>query len=326
MNHTKKILMICGFSAAVTLVSVQGAAQPIQADPAGTITTPPATATTGSPAAEDTAAAPSGAAPGTVPAAAAPAAVTPVPATTTTTTTTTTGAVQPASPDTTRAAPVSNGGTVPGTEQPAEANVTTAAPAPAALSSEQPPPAWNNLQNLDYRRIDTIKWPSRQLAVAEIREKYKGVWEERDVIQFRIIFNDYCLQAAQLYQREIEREWRLTPGLLSLDRACDSLRALASTATAADSYLFEYPNPLVLRTFDQLTYRFYASPAYKINEQLNSVDKKAAEPAVVAAPEEDASLFGMLGVPAGFVPFVVELLLLLALMLNFFLLYKVFKK
>lgn len=241
--------------------------------------------------------------------------------------------------------PVSNSGaTIEGTEagtQPGATAPTVGTAATAASPDDSTAAAaeqlyavsdqtWADSQKINYRKITAIKWPSAFLGVSDLREKYKEVWDSRDVEMFKKIFNEYCLSYAALYGAQVEKEWSLEAGLLSLDRVCEELKVQADTATAADSYLFAYPNALIMKKFDQAVYEFYSSPAFKINAQMGKLATQAqaavaAEPVVTAEPNED-SLFSMLGIPGAFIPLVTDLLLLLSLMLNFFLLYKVFKK
>lgn len=214
------------------------------------------------------------------------------------------------------------------------AETASAAEATAAevnnLMRTVPPSVWTSLQEIDYRQIQGIRWPSPFLAASATREKYKDVWAARDVSQFKEIFNDYCLSYARLYQAELESQWQVPAGMMQFGRVCESLKLVVDKATAQDNYLYEYPNPLVVRKMDQAAYQIYTSPLMALNEKLSNATKMAPEQPVVAAvshvEEDSSSLFASLGLPEGLVSLVTELLLLLSLGLNFFLLYKALKK
>lgn len=159
----------------------------------------------------------------------------------------------------------------------------------------------NELFNkFNYRSIKYIKWPQEKLK----EPFYQN--ESKDPEKEKIMYDKYCRLFAAQYAGEAEKSLTVAKGGLSLNSICDIVQN--ALKDVSDGLAFDAASEWMLYEFDRDLFKYYHSPLYKLNKIYNK------------------SFFGVIGVPYYYSDFVLQVLILLSLGLNFFLLYKVLEK
>ena len=176
----------------------------------------------------------------------------------------------------------------------------------ATTLSQQDERALAFLNRADYREIDRIKWPDNPDLAGPSKVKYQDLENIKSVSEKIKITLQNCNKLVAQYEIEIQASYGIKKGAITVNEViCERLGVSLRKIKLLNHPVFNVAGTFVMNNLDTAFFRYINSPEY----ERTKVYQK--------------SIMGLLGLPIKYAVAVLQVLVLLSLGLNGFLIFKV---
>lgn len=162
------------------------------------------------------------------------------------------------------------------------------------------------LNRADYRQLDRIKWPDDPSLEGPSKAKYQDLDKIKTASEKKKVSLQNCQKQVAQYEKEIQASYGIKKGAVpGFEVVCELLGVSLKKVKAIDHPVFNVMSSFVTQKLDQLFLRYIESQEFERSKVYYK------------------SILGMLGLPIKYAVSVLQVFVLLSLVLNGFLIFKI---